>query len=182
MHFDDECPYPPGLLGWIADFNYNFAPRPVRSIAISTAIGLIAGVAGRAYNISNLGLNLYILNLAPTGSGKDTVADASDALIGAIAEKCPTAFEFQFPGELVSSAGIIRHLADLKDPVGFSVLGEFGVKLKEMADPRANANVAGQERILLQLFSKSGGGKILAGTARSDKDKSIRPISIASEA
>jgi len=58
---------PPGLLGEIAQFIYAAAPRPVPEIALAAAIGLMAGVCGRAYNISGTGLNQYVLLLAQTG-------------------------------------------------------------------------------------------------------------------
>lgn len=58
---------PPGLVGEIAQFIYQSAPRPVPEIAIAGAMGLMAGICGRAYNVSGTGLNQYILLLAKTG-------------------------------------------------------------------------------------------------------------------
>lgn len=58
---------PPGLLGELAQFIYAAAPRPVPEIALAGAIGLMAGITGRAYNVSGTGLNQYVLLLAQTG-------------------------------------------------------------------------------------------------------------------
>ena len=55
---------PPGLVGEIAQFIYAQAPRPVAEIALAGALGLMAGIVGRAYNISGTGLNQYVLLLA----------------------------------------------------------------------------------------------------------------------
>lgn len=55
---------PPGLLGEIAQFIYAASPRPVPEIALAGAIGLMAGMCGRAYNVSSTGLNQYVLLLA----------------------------------------------------------------------------------------------------------------------
>jgi len=39
---------PPGFLGEVAQFIYGAAPRPVPEIALAGAIGLLAGIVGRA--------------------------------------------------------------------------------------------------------------------------------------
>src|SRR5699024_7716505 len=70
--------FPPGLLGQVADFILAAAPRPVPEIALAGAIGLMSGIAGRAYNVSNTGLNQYVLLLAPTGTGKEAMASGID--------------------------------------------------------------------------------------------------------
>src|SRR5208283_2584903 len=57
---------PPGLLGDIALFIFQNAVRPVKEIAIAGAIAYLAGITGKAYNISRTGLNHYIAILAPT--------------------------------------------------------------------------------------------------------------------
>lgn len=56
------------------------APYPVKEIAVAGALGLAAGVMGRAYNVSQTGLNQYILTLAPTGAGKRQWPQGSTAL------------------------------------------------------------------------------------------------------
>ena len=65
----DVYSVPPGLVGEIAQFIYAQAPRPVPEISLAGALGMIAGIVGRAYNISGTGLNQYTLLLAPTGTG-----------------------------------------------------------------------------------------------------------------
>ena len=139
----EDTPFPPGVVGWIAQALLDRAARPVSELALATAIGIVAGVIGRAYNASGLGLNLYILMLASTGTGKDIASDGRDAMFNAIAKAVPSSADFRGAGELPSAAGVIRMFHDAKNPAKLSVLGEFGVKLKEMADPRANANLAG---------------------------------------
>jgi primase-polymerase (primpol)-like protein len=63
--------YPSGLMGEIANYIYNTAQRPIHEAGIAAAMGLMAGIAGRAYNVSHTGLNQYIVLLAGTGSGKE---------------------------------------------------------------------------------------------------------------
>lgn len=167
-------PFPPGLIGEVAQFLLDAAPRRVPDIALAGAIALLSGITGRAYNVNGQGLNQYILMLAATGAGKDLIASGVSKLMAEVVKSTPAADDFKGPGELVSSAGIIKWLD--KKPAVFSILGEFGVKLKEMADPRANAHLAGLERILLQLYSKSGQGNVLDPMAYSDTQKNTSAI------
>lgn len=161
--------FPPGLVGEVASFILSVSPRPVPQIALAAAVGLLSGIMGRAYNVSGTGLNQYVLMLAMTGVGKDAVSVGISKLMYAVRQTVPSAQDFQGPGELVSSAGLIKWLAD--KPAVVSVLGEFGVKLKEMASPHANAHLSGVERVLLQMYSKSGKGNVFDPMAYSDREK-----------
>lgn len=167
--------FPPGLIGEVADYIFRGAEHQSRTIALAGAIGLLSGICGRAYNtFTGAGCNQYILTLAKSGAGKDWVANGTGKLMDEVAKSVPAINDYRGPGELVSSAGIIKWLD--KKPVAYSILGEFGVKLKEMADPRANAVLAGLERILLQLYSKSGQGNTLDPMAYSDMQKNTSAI------
>lgn len=167
-------PFPPGLLGDVASFFLAAAPRPVPEIALAGAIAYISGLTGRAYNVSGTGLNQYVLFLAPTGVGKDAVAGGVSKLNNAIMATVPSIVDFKGPGELVSSAGLIKWLD--RKPCVLSILGEFGKKMKEMAAPNANAHLHGLSRVLLQMYSKSGYGEVFDPMAYSDKEKNTNPI------
>jgi hypothetical protein len=167
-------PFPSGLLGELAQFLYEAAPRPARDVALAGAIGLLAGITGRAYNVNGTGLNQYILLLAQTGIGKDAIASGTGKLLSEVQKSCPSVSDFRGPGELVSSAGLIKWLD--RKPCCYSILGEFGKKLKEMAAPNANSHLQGVSRILLQLYSKSGHGQTLDPMAYSEKEKNTPAI------
>lgn len=166
--------FPPGLVGELAAFILSVSPRPVPQIALAASIGLLSGIMGRAYNISGAGLNQYVLMLARTGVGKDAISVGTSKIMAAVRQTVPASADFIGPGELVSSAGLIKWLAD--KPAVVSILGEFGVKMKEMASPNANAHLAGVERALLQLYSKSGRGNTFEAMAYSDKDKNTKQL------
>lgn len=68
-----DIDWPPGLLGQLAKTANEFFVIPNKPVAILTALALIAGVAGRRYNISDIGLNMYTTVMMPTGSGKDSI-------------------------------------------------------------------------------------------------------------
>lgn len=166
---------PPGLLGDIAQFIYAASPRPVPEIALAGAIGLMAGVCGRAYNVSGTGLNQYVLLLSATGTGKEAMALGTDKLMGAIRTQVPAAMGFIGPAEIRSDAALLRYLS--KNSQCFvSLVGEFGLMMKQMSSPHANASQVGLRRVLLDLYNKSGAGQSLRPTIYSDKDKSIDAI------
>lgn len=160
---------PPGLVGEIAKYIYMSAIRQVPEVALAGALTLMAGVAGRHYNISGTGLNLYIILLAATGSGKEGSATGIHSLVRAVRETVPSVDQFVGPADFASGQGLIRALAD--KPSMFCLLGEFGLRMQQMANPRANSSEKMLQRALLNLFSKSGWGQTESGTAYSDKDK-----------
>lgn len=162
---------PPGLLGEIAAYIYSAAPRPVPEIALCAAMGLMAGITGRAYNISGTGLNHYILLLARTGSGKETIANGIAQIMNAVQKKVPDAANFIGPGEIRSDAALLKYLSK-KAPSFLTIGGEFGHTLALMAAQNANAQMRGIKRLMLDLYAKSGQGNVLRPTIYSDTDKS----------
>lgn len=166
--------FPPGLIGEVAQYIYDNSPTPITEIALAGAIGLIAGITGRAYNISRTGLNQYVLLLSPTGSGKEAMANGIANIMNAVCTSVPAAAEFRGPGELVSAPGLIRCFD--KTPALFSIISEFGLKLNNMSNDRHYMHTV--QAALLQLFNKSGKGNVFDFTAYSDKQKNI-PIVIA---
>ena len=161
--------FPPGLLGEIANFIYEAAPRPVFETALAGAIALMAGITGRAYNVSGTGLNQYVLLLAATGTGKEAAGDGIDKLMSSIKMQVPTSANFIGPGELPSGSGLAKHLAH-KSQSFLSIVGEFGLKLKVMSAVNANGAEISLKRLILDLYNKSGFGRSLPASAYSKKE------------
>lgn len=166
--------FPPGLLGEVAQFILDASPRPVPEISLAGAIALLSGITGRAYNVSGQGLNQYILLLAMTGAGKDAISSGISKLMAQVQTSVPSAADYRGPGELVSSAGLIKWLD--RKPAVVSILGEIGLLMQQMASPQASVHLKGLERILLQVYSKSGKGNVLDPMAYSDKEKNTPAI------
>lgn len=166
---------PPGLMGEIAQFIYQASPRPVPEIAIAGAVGLMAGICGRAYNVSGTGLNQYVLLLAPTGTGKEAIASGIDRIINHVQLSVPVANEFIGPSEIASGQALIKYLSNNQSVV--SLLGEFGLRLRSMSSDRANGAEIALRRMLLDLYNKSGHGKTVRPSIYADKDKNIADIS-----
>jgi len=146
---------PPGLLGEIAQFIYAAAPRPVPEIALAAAIGLMAGVTGRAYNISGTGLNQYIMVLAKTGRGKEAAASGIDKLMNEVRKQVPTADRFRGPGIINSGQALVKHISKSSNCF-ISILGEFGITLDRISARNANGADKMLYSVLLDLYNKSG--------------------------
>ncbi len=166
---------PPGLVGEVAQFIFAAAPRPVAEIALAGAIGLVAGIVGRAYNISGTGLNQYMLLLAPTGTGKEAIASGIDKLMAQVIRTVPAAADFIGPGEIASSQAVIKYMS--KGPTSFvSLVGEFGIYLQQMASVNAPPHLMGLRRFLLDAYNKSGEGKVLRPSIYSDREKNTTAV------
>lgn len=164
----------PGLVGEIADFVYEAAPRPVREIALVAGLGLMAGIAGRSFNISGAGLNQYLMICAPTGTGKEAINNGISKIITACRDGVPSAPDFIGPGEIRSDAALLKWLTNHQCFV--SVSGEFGLRMKQLCHDRAGPHEVGLRRVLLDLYGKSGAGNTLNPMAYSDKEKTTKAI------
>jgi hypothetical protein len=173
----EPSPYtlPPGLLGEVAAFIYQAAPRQVPEIALAAAIALMAGITGRAYNVSGTGLNQYVLLLSQTGNGKEAMASGIDKLIMSIKDEVPSVKEFIGPSEIASGQALLKYLSKTSHSF-VSIIGEFGLKMQTLADQHANAADKMLKRMLLDLFNKSGNGRIVQPSIYSQKENNTDPI------
>lgn len=170
-----EITCPPGLVGEIAKFIYNNAPLPVPEIAIAGALGLMAGICGRAYNVSGTGLNQYILLLAATGRGKEAMASGINRLMNEVHSQCPAADEFLGPGELASGQALLKYLSK-KAHCFVSVIGEFGLRMQRVSGKFATPTETMLRSLMLDLYHKSGFGNSHKGTVYSDFEKNVSKI------
>lgn len=165
---------PPGLVGEMAWYFYESAIRPVPEVSLAAAIALTAGVVGRSYNISGTGLNQYLILIARTGSGKEGAAGGIDNLISQVRPQIPMIDDFIGPGAFASGQALIRVLDER--PCFVSVLGEFGLTLQQLCDPRANSAQVMLRKVLLDLYAKSGWTKTLYSSAYSDQEKNTKVV------
>ena len=173
---DQAYSQPPGLTGELADFIYQQAWKPVREIATIGAWGLMAGVAGRSYNASGYGLNLYLLLLAKTGRGKEAISKGYEKLFDSIAPLMPTIRDFKGPGDLASGQALLRYMSDHQTRSFVSVFGEFGPMLKRITSPTAIGADLMTQKVMLDFYSKSGRSGRVDPTAYSDAEKNTKSI------
>jgi len=167
-------PLPPGLVGELAQYIYSTSIRPVPEISLCAALGLVAGIVGRNFNTpKRSGLNLYIALLARTGRGKEAMAMGINQMTDAVQASIPTVNEFIGPARFSSGPALIKALEDR--PAFVSVLGEFGLFMQELRDPK-NPTSKHLKGALLDIYGKSGtGGKVLS-SVYSDREKNTRTI------
>jgi hypothetical protein len=165
---------PPGFVGELAQYIYSSSVRPVQEVALLAAIGLMAGIVGRTYNVSGTGLNQYLLLVAETGTGKEDGQKGIERLMAAVRPSVPMVDDYIGPGAFASGQALIRVLD--QRPCFVSLLGEFGLTLQQLNDPRAPAAVVMLKRVLLDLYAKSGWNNMLRSTAYSDTDKNTKTI------
>lgn len=170
-----QCELPDGLLGEIAQFIYAQAPRPVPEIALAGAMAFMAGICGRAFNISNTGLNQYIMLLAPSGRGKEAMATGINKLIASVSDKLPTANDFIGPSTIMSPQALTKYMNT--GPKSFvTIIGEAGIFLQNLTHPKAPANMVALKGMLLDLYNKSGNSNVLRPMIYADAAKNTLSV------
>jgi Protein of unknown function (DUF3987) len=165
LEFSD---FPIGLTGDIARFIYRDAFRPVKEIAIAGAIALMAGICGRFYNISDMGLNHYIAILAPTGTGKEAASIGIEKIVTVVKQIVPEIEKFMGPQSIASPQALMRHLAT-DSPCCVSRKAELGLWIKTLCSPKANENKMQLRALLLDLYTRSGWKQIVREEIRADR-------------
>lgn len=171
----------PGLLGSVASFIYRVSPRPVPEIAMAGAIGLLAGICGRAFNVNGTGLNMYILLLARTGRGKEAIATGIAKLMAQVKDAegggggVPAADEFLGPQEIASGQALIKYLSKTSRSF-ISVISEFDTFLAGLTARNVNPAVQKLKQVLLYAYSRSGQNQRLDKSIYSEADKNVPVI------
>lgn len=171
----DELQFPAGLIGDIAEYIYQSSPRPVREISLAAALGLMAGICGSAFNVSNTGLNMYIVVLAQTGTGKEALQGGISRLMENARAVVPSAINFLGAGEFTSPQALVNYMQK-KSKNFVSVIGECGMWLKQLSHPNAHERHSGLRRLLLDLYGKSGQRAVYHPTAYADSAKTTESI------
>lgn len=167
--------FPPGLMGEIARYIYDSSPRPSIEISTAAAIGLLAGICGRSYNIMGTGLNHYIMMVGRTAVGKEAMANGINRLVNEVRKKLPGISQYLGPGEIASGQALLKYFHH-GSSCFVSVLGEFGLTMKRLSHPRASSSDILLRRALLDLYNKSGASQILRPTIHADKTKDTEEV------
>ncbi|MFG1371724.1 DUF3987 domain-containing protein [Xanthobacter oligotrophicus] len=174
---DPSLALPPGFAGALARFIFEQAIRPVPEVAITGALGLLAGIAGCRWSISNTGLNMYLILLARSGVGKEAMSTGIMALV----DTCNAHFaatgrpalgdKHVLGAELASGPALVKAMESRSSFV--ALMGEFGHVFREMADNRNPAMRSLRKQLTLLLsasgVTSKGGGIIRAKEADSTK-------------
>jgi hypothetical protein len=167
--------WPPGCAGKLAFFLYDCAYLPVPEIAIISTLAILAGLAGRSFNISGKGLNLYLILVAKSAIGKEHMSTGINLLLNATNNGFLER-EFVIYDEFASGPALIKAVCD--NPCMLNINGEFGHKLKGMATCTDNPSspMYSLRKVITELYEKSGSSSKLGGIKYSNKDNNVTGI------
>lgn len=169
-----QSDFPPGFIGELAEYFFQTSIRPVREISLAAAIGCVAGVVGKSYNISGQGLSQYIILIAQTGTGKEAISSGISRMFMSIRDQIPMVMDFLGPAVFASGPALHRVLSE--KPCFVSILGEFGYTVQRLSNPKANAAELTLKQLILDAYGKSGHGQVLQASVYSDREKNVSPV------
>ena len=163
-----EVPWPPGLFGQLCTDAYNMARYQYPEVAIVSALGLIAGICGRKFNVDDAGLNIYATLIMDTGMGKDSINQFITRALTS-ANDIGTGMNFLGPVRFTGPRAVFKSLEKKRSQV--CVFTEAGLLLNSKAGDRD-----GLKRMLLGLFNKSGKYSYSGQEQYSSDDDDIKPM------
>jgi hypothetical protein len=161
--FPVECLKAEGLLGEIVRYNLETAYYPQPELALAGAIALLATITGRRVEaLHGVRTNLYVLGLAPSGSGKEYARKINKNILAAA-----VGLDMLGPERIGSHAGLIGCMD--RNPVQLFQLDEIGRMIETMQDPRKAPHLFNIGGVLMQLYSSADA--VWTGDALADAKK-----------
>ncbi|MGH6697540.1 DUF3987 domain-containing protein [Sphingopyxis sp.] len=166
-------PMPPGFVGAVAQFLYQSALLPVPEIAITAALGFMAGICGKVWVIPKSGLNLYIVLVARSGIGKEALHSGISDLINAVLPLSPVAGNFVDFTEYASGPALIKALS--QNQCFVNVSGEIGRRFLAMSSTK-DSSMQTLRTQLTNLYMKSAPNSIAGGISYSSQENNVESI------
>lgn len=162
-----EINWPPGLVGDIAKYIYGTANKPVKEVAIVAALGFMAGISGRAFQLTRTGINLFLILVARSGVGKDAMHTGIDDIIRQMEPICPEISKFVQRSEFASGQALMKSFSDWA--CFLKPIDEFSGLLERISMGKTDAIASFWNTQLTVLFQKSGIRSSYGGALHSDK-------------
>lgn len=141
--------FPPGLVGMIAQWIVDTARRPQPELSLGAALAIVGTVAGRQFSgPTKSGTHLYVLGLAPTGTGKDHPLQQISRIMAAAKMTAHLG-----PSEFISMPAVIKFL--MRKPLSVCPMDEFGAFMKRINSRRASGFEQSISKIIRTMWSSS---------------------------
>ncbi len=167
---DNEMPLPPGLLYDLYQCCYDGLLYQYKEVALVSSLGLVAGIAGRRFNVmtpKRTGLNLYLTIVAGTGFGKDGIGQFISRCIRNSSNGLKDSFDsFIGPSSFTGGKAITNAFENARSRV--CVMSEAGLLMKVK-----HGDVEGKSAALLDAFNVSDSNSYTKYHTYADNDKSI---------
>jgi hypothetical protein len=145
----EQCLRPPGILSSIIDYTLRTSIYPQPELALAGAIALLATITGRKLTDSyGTRTNVYVLGLAPSGSGKEQARKTNKTLLQLAGASTMIGNE-----RLGSSAGLITAIDT--SPAILIQIDEIGRLLLTMKHPEKSPHLYNIGTVLMQLYACS---------------------------
>ena len=164
-----DIPWPPGMLGGLAMNAYDMQRFQYKDMAVISAVGLVAGICGRKFNVSGMGLNVYLTLIMRTGMGKDQIDEFCNKCISEISIYDEVCDSFIGPSRFTGPPSIRRALSAARSRL--CILTEGGL----LAKGKAGDNL-GIQRTLLSLYTRSGSSRFMAEESYSKEEDSLAKL------
>lgn len=164
---------PPGRIGWLVDYLRDSALYPSTEVAVCSALGLLAGIAGRAYATPGrpTGLNIYLVLVGRTGSGKEALHTGPLQLAQRLRQYAPPVTDMVNAYSYSSGPALLKAAGEgVRCSVTFA--SEFGRLLLRMANER-DLPAQALRTVLTELYSKSGPHDVVGDLRYSDAAKRV---------
>jgi hypothetical protein len=171
----EGLPWPPGFVGALAQFIYNNSFLPIKEVSIAAALGIMAGVCGKAWHIPKSGLNLYIVLVARSAIGKEALHTGISTIVSACIRDFPQFGNFVDFTEYASGPALIKACAQNTSFVNVS--GEWGRRMKRIAmeDDREGPMTTLRTQ-MTNLYQKSAPMSIVGGIGYSTVENNIEAL------
>lgn len=168
---EQGIPWPPGFLGTVAKYLYSNSGRQIKEISIVSAMGLMAGLTGKAWHVPQSGLNLYIILVARSAIGKEAINTGLSYLVKKCTDANPGFLKFVDFSDYASGPALIKACAN--NPSFVNVNGEWGRKLKQMAEDTRNTALQTLRTQMTNLYQKSGPKSFVGGIGYSATENNV---------
>jgi hypothetical protein len=175
---DWDIEYPPSfVLAGMARHDYDTSARPVKQFAIAQALYVLAGMAGRKYNVKGFGVNLYMMVAGNGGTGKGESRRSAQKRIASLATECEDQKIRQlFANALPASAPGLNQLLLSNDGVAAVYKEDAKAILSMMTTSLPGSNGELLNSALTSMWDQSGANKTVGAVSYSKKENSTVAI------